>query len=116
MALQQSSGSWINRGVHQEIWPAMGNADVGSILNAPHLPHKVVSVQGTFGAAGGMIIEGNNDGGATYEPLHDPSGNVLTFTQNGSKRIDDAPPYVRPRATGGDGTTSLVVRITSQKY
>jgi hypothetical protein len=113
MATQQSSGTWAARGVHKETWPALGDADTGSSLVAPSLPFKTVTCTGTWGVGGGILIEGSEDG-AAYSTLNDENGNPLLFSANATKKIREMPTYIRPRATGGDGTTAVKVYIVSQ--
>lgn len=75
---------------------------------------RSVQVEGTFGATPGILIEGSNDG-ANYETLNDHLGNALTFTAKGIKSIDQICRFVRPRVTGGDGTTSLTVTMLTRR-
>jgi hypothetical protein len=39
----------------------------------------------------------------------DPQGNALSFTTAKIECISELVRYIRPRVTGGDGTTSLTV-------
>lgn len=109
------AGSWIARVVHSKTWSSLLNGNDGSVLNAPQLNDKTVTVNGTFGAGGSITIEGNNDNGSTWDTMHDVNGNVLTFTANGTKAIAENAAYIRPHVTAGDGTTSLSVVIVSTK-
>lgn len=69
---------------------------------------RSVQVQGTWGAAGGLAIEGSNDG-TNYVTLNHAQGTAATFTADGLKQIVEVPRFARARVTGGDGTTSLNV-------
>lgn len=71
-------------------------------------------VTGTWGVGGAMVIEGSNDG-TTYFTLNDQANAALTLSANALKTVRDTPLYIRPRVTGGDGTTSLTVVAAFQK-
>ena len=93
------------------------NAD-GSGAGYAGAGDRSVQVLGTFGVGGTCIIEGSLDGGTTWAPINDLGGTALSFTAAGIKGIREDVLLVRPRVTGGDGTTSLTVimcvrRLTS---
>lgn len=71
-------------------------------------------VSGTFGVGGTLVVEGSNDG-VTYFTLNDQNNAAVSFTSAGLKTVRDQPLYIRPRVTGGDGTTSLTVIAALQK-
>lgn len=71
-------------------------------------------VSGTWGAGGALVIEGSNDG-TNYFTLTDQANAALTLSANALKTVRDTPLYIRPRVTGGDGTTSLTVVAAMQK-
>lgn len=71
-------------------------------------------VTGTWGVGGAMVIEGSNDG-VTYFTLTDQANAALSLTANALKSVRDTPMFIRPRVTGGDGTTSLTVIAAMQK-
>lgn len=75
---------------------------------------RSVQVEGTFGATPGILIEGSNDG-VNYETLNDHLGVALTFTAKGIKSVDQICRFIRPRVTGGDGTTSLTVTLLTRR-
>lgn len=71
---------------------------------------RSVQVSGTFGGAS-VDIEGSNDG-SNWSTLNDPQGNALTFS--GGSRIEailELSRYIRPKVTGGDGTTAILVSM-----
>lgn len=115
MATVTGVGVWTAKSVHTKTWTPLHQNDVGTVHVAPQLPDKAVTINGTFGAGGSINIEGNSDGGSTYDLLHDVNGNVLTFTANGSKAIAENVTYIRPNCTAGDGTTSLTCIIVGTK-
>lgn len=71
-------------------------------------------VTGTWGAGGALVIEGSNDG-STFFTLTDQANAALSLSANGLKTVRDTPMFIRPRVTGGDGTTSLTVIAAMQK-
>lgn len=71
-------------------------------------------VTGTWGAGGALVIEGSNDG-TNFFTLSDQANAALTLSANGLKTVRDTPMFIRPRVTGGDGTTSLTVIAAMQK-
>lgn len=71
-------------------------------------------VTGTWGASGALVVEGSNDG-VNYFTLNDQNNAAITMSANGIKTVRDAPLWIRPRVTVGDGTTSLVVVAAFQK-
>lgn len=91
----------------------LANGDDGIVLDAINWPDKTVTVRGTFGAGGTVVIEGTDAGGVTYTTLNDSrgEGNALTFTAADTRTILENPGKIRPRVTAGDGTTALTVVI-----
>ena len=71
-------------------------------------------VTGTWGVGGALVIEGSNDG-VTYFTLTDQANAALSLSANALKTVRDTPMFIRPRVTGGDGTTSLTVIAAMQK-
>lgn len=117
---------------YQVVWGPMQSGDVGAAVGstigsgAAAIPapggafcagfaDKSVYVNGIFGAAGSVAVEGNNDGGATFYPLSDPLGNVIAVTAATLKEIMEAVIQVRPHVTAGDGATSLTVTMFLRK-
>lgn len=81
---------------------------------AAYYSDKSAQVVGTFGAGGALIIEGSNaatPGATDWVTLHDPQGNLLSFTAADIEVVLENVRHVRPRVTGGDGTTNLSVYI-----
>lgn len=90
-------------------WPNLAMGDDGEPVEMSFLTDRTVQVVGTFGGAG-VIIEGSLNG-TDYAVLTDPQGNGLTVSAAKIETIMEAVAYVRPRITGGDGTTSLSVTL-----
>ncbi len=85
------------------------NAD-GAPIGMTGSADRSVQVEGTFGAAGNVVIEGSNDG-VNYRVLTDPQGNALNITSAKIEEIIEIVKLIRPRVTAGDGTTSLTVSM-----
>ena len=97
-------------------WTPMTNSgsDVGSPYERPGWADRCVQVFGTFGTGGTVVIEGSNDG-TNYATLADAQGNALSITTAKIEEITCVTRYIRPRITGGDGTTSLTVILSARK-
>lgn len=91
-------------------WSGMANGDVGQPLELSQYTDKSVQVSGAFGAGGVLRWEGSNDG-VNWAVLTDPQGNNLDFVQAKIEMVTEPCAQMRPRVTGGDGTTNLDVTI-----
>jgi len=91
-------------------WLDVTTADTCEAYELPTFADKTVHVTGTPGVGGTVILEGSNLL-VSYDPLHDPQGNNLTFTASGIEMLTENPKSIRPRVTAGDGTTSLTISI-----
>lgn len=89
------------------LWATMANNDVGLPIPASAFADRTFQVDGTFGG-GTVTIEGTLDG-TNYHTLTDSTGLPVTFTAAALKFITEASVQIRPKVTGGDGTTSLNV-------
>jgi hypothetical protein len=90
------------------------NGEAGAAQEELSSGDRCFQVTGTFGTGGTVIIEGSVDGTNWFQ-LRDPSSTLLSFTAAGLKAVLEAVPYIRPRVTGGDGTTSLVCLISLRR-
>lgn len=95
---------------HVYTYAGMANGDDGKPLEQAENADRSVQVDGTFGLAGNLAIEGSNDG-ITYYVLTDPQGNSLNFTSGKIEAVTEATRFIRPRVTSGDGTTNLTVNM-----
>jgi len=91
-------------------WPSLANGDDGGPVGGSGWADKSVQVEGTFGGGGTVVLEGSNDG-TNYRTLNDPFGVPLSFTAAGIHAITEATRYIRPRVTGGDGTTGITATV-----
>lgn len=92
------------------LWTPLANSDDGAPAAFIGSGDRTVQVTGTFGTGGTVIIEGSLDG-TTYFQLRDPTHTVISLTAAGGRAVLENVPWIRPRVTGGDGTTSLTVRM-----
>jgi len=80
------------------------NGDTGSPMVLGR--NAFFQATGTFGTGGSVQLEGSNDG-TNWGAL---SPSALTGAGLfGTLRKTEAPLYIRPHCTAGDGTTSIVV-------
>lgn len=114
MAVTAHQSLLLYRGVLQTKWLAVPNGNQGSAEAVGAYPDKSVQVEGTFGTGGSVTIQGSNDGGTTWETLHDPLGAALTFTAAGLKQVLEGVDQIRPTVTAGDGTTSLNISMVAR--
>lgn len=105
------------KGVAKSTWASLTTTDAdGSPLDAPNYPQKTVAVVGTFGAGGELTVEGllPDNTWVTLKDNLPAGGSPLVFSTAGMMPIAENPLKIRPRVTGGDGTTSLTVTIISE--
>jgi len=125
MATVSGTGVWLARGVYKHTWVLSGVSSVGRPATLASLPDKVVSVRGTFGAAGvSLSILGSNASGpatgalatSTAFVLNDSrgEGNALAFTAVDGRQVNENPNLIFPKITLGSGTTALTVEVVAQ--
>jgi hypothetical protein len=97
-------------------WANLTNAgsDSGQPVQRPALVDRSVQVTGTFGTGGTVVFEGSNDG-VNYSTLSNLQGNAISITAAGLTQVTEASAWMRPRITGGDGTTSLTVTVCARR-
>lgn len=93
----------------------MANGDSGQVFSGPDYGgDATVTFEGTFGVGGSITLNGSNDN-VNFYPLTDPQGNAITKTAAATETIEEAPLYIRPNVTAGDGTTLLQCRVLFRK-
>ena len=96
-------------------WTGLLNTDDGAPAELADYPDRSIQVQGTPGATPNLRIEGSNDG-TNYVALTDPQGNALNVTTSGViEQVQEITRYIRPRVTGGDGTTNWTVTFFGKR-
>lgn len=97
-----SNNSANNAIIHR--WSITTGGDTGAPVTMHEFPDKTVQVTGTFGS---VTLRGSNKAApsdataADWFNLHDPQGNVLTFTAAGGALIAENPLWISPITTGG---------------
>ena len=99
-------------GVKIVTWSPLTSSNVdGTPFVCPMFSDKSVQVYGTFGGAT-VTVQGSNDSSSpTYATLADPQGNALTVTLAKIEQVLENTYSVRPLLSGGDGTTSITVKM-----
>lgn len=91
-------------------WEPMGEKDEGEPIVFDLLVkyrNRAFQVTGDFAGAE-LLLEGTNDG-QNWAPLIDPQGVPLHITWIGIYSVNQTVMQVRPRVSGGDEQTQLVV-------
>lgn len=91
-------------------WATMVQGDDGDPIPIDTLVQyldRTFQVTGTFGGAS-LVIEGTNDG-TNWATLSDPNGVALSITSAGIYQVIQVTLKMRPRVSGGGGSTSLDV-------
>lgn len=91
-------------------WTGLTNGTTGETGTTASYRDRSVQVTGTFGVGGTVVIEGSNNG-TTWHTLRDSNETPLSFMSADLAVILEPTRYIRPRVTGGDGSTNLSVTI-----
>lgn len=99
-------------------WANLLNGDTGQALQIPGAADRTVQVDGTMGVGANLQMEGSLDEAnpTNWFVLTDFQDIAITFTTasgGGIKIIAEAPLWIRPHVTTGDGTTDLNCRLLS---
>lgn len=100
--------------VHLYAWLAVANGDTGAPITLDNRVDLTVTIDGTFGTGGSCTLKGSNDG-TNYYALTDPQGTAITRTTAAIKQVTEAPRYVRPEVTAGDGATAIDIRLVARR-
>jgi len=95
-------------------WLAVANGDTGAPIETFNLVDMTVTIEGTFSTGGSCTMQGSNDG-STWHSLTDPQANAITKTAAGIEVIVEAPRYIRPSVTAGNGSTAIDVRLLARR-
>lgn len=95
------------------IWAGLAASDDGQRAEHTGSGDRTVQVAGTFGGAS-AALEGSLDG-ANWFTLRDTQGNTLVFTTPGLRSVLENAPYMRPKITGGDGSTSITAILNVRR-
>jgi len=116
MAVRSSTRTEIRSGLPTAMigWTGLLNGDTGEAIELVDYADRTATITGTFGTGGSITMQGSNDN-SNWFSLTDPQGNAITKTAAGMEIIVEAPLYIRPSVTAGDGTTSLTVQILCRR-
>jgi len=101
-------------------WPGLGADDDGEPVGYAGYSDRTMQVIGTFGTGSSVGIEGTlAPDQAGFEPLLDPQDNsVISITSASAQKIESIKElrhWIRPKVTGGDGTTNLTVYLMMRR-
>lgn len=96
-------------------WGPMANSDTGQPYSDWGNFARSVQVEGAFGSAGSISIEGSNDG-VNWHVLLNAAGSAATLTAAGIINIQTNAANIRPHVTAGDGTTALTVTMLAYRH
>jgi hypothetical protein len=100
-------------------WADLGNADDGSPVSIPYAADNVIQIEGTFGGAT-CVFEGSNDG-TNWHTLHSErissnSSMTLSVTSAALRHVLEQAVYLRPKTSGGTGTSLTVTMVSRAMY
>lgn len=120
MSVVNGNSQFRQHNVLESTWAAIPSGSTGTPEQLSRWPVHSIFVTGTFGGAT-VTVEGSDDG-VTYFTLtaENPAGgaDVLVSTTVAQRfdAVNVVPLHIRPKTTGGDGTTAVTVIITSKGY
>lgn len=100
--------------VQQWTWSTITNGDTGLPVEWIQHADRCVSVTGTFGVGGTVVIQGSNDNTNWYT-LNNAQSVALSLTAAGLKQVVELPRYMRPAVTAGDGATDIDVILIMRR-
>jgi len=95
-------------------WSGLLPTDTGATIELIDYADKTATITGTFGSGGSITLQGSNDG-TNWFSLNDLMFSPITRTSAAMTLILEAPRYIRPVVTAGDGTTNLTVQICCKR-
>ena len=104
--------SWGNN-VVTFTWAGITAGSTMKAVSGPGWVDRSIQVEGTFSAASTITAQGSNDS-TNFHTLHDPFSNLISFAAAGLTQIIEVTNNFKPVLTGGDGTTSLTVTLTTR--
>src|SRR3990167_10846643 len=78
-------------------WSGLLNGDTGTPVEFSNYSQRTIQVNGTFGAAGSVRVEGSNDDEVTWEILTDEAAAALVFTASGIGNVAEMVEKIRPK-------------------
>ena len=105
--------AWVGEAIYTWTPLTTTNAD-GQPAQYQGAGDRVIQVNGTFGIAGNVTLQGSCDG-TNWFTLDNPQGTALNFTAGGLKEVLENCPYIRPFVTAGDGTTAITAILAVRR-
>lgn len=97
------------------VWTGLLNGDDGQRYENPGRADRSIQFTGTPSVGGTIILEGSNlpnpATNADYFVLSDPSSTAISKTAASIEAVLELPRWIRPRVTGGDGSTNFQARL-----
>lgn len=118
MPTRTASSNTILPDVIDVTWTGLLNGDDGSWFDSRNFADRTFQVFGTPGVGGSITLQGSNDQSdppTNAFTLTNHVGATLVFAAAGGGTSAEAPRWVRPLVTSGDGTTSLTVRLVARR-
>ena len=107
-----------NNIVYRFVWTGLLNGDDGSPVRIPGAADMTVqAIQVAAGTGDTIILEGSCEDdadGATYFQMRDSGDNLISFTGSDGEAVAPIATHIRPRVTGGDGTTNFTVILLAR--
>lgn len=114
MATRTLTATPVYPNVRLVVWTGLLNGDQGSPWEVGDFADYTIQIVGIFGAGGTIVFEGSNDG-TTYFTLNDVQAAAISKTTAALEQVAEAPRYVRPSVTAGDGSTSLTCTLYARR-
>lgn len=103
-------------------WAALTTTDnYGSPVELPGWSDRSIQLLGTLSTGGAVTMYGSNKASPTltddvdWSILTDPQGNNIALSTLKIEQILEVTRWIRPKITGGDGSTSLNVHLLLSK-
>jgi hypothetical protein len=98
------------------VWTLASN-ESGDPVQFTEFSDKCVQVSGSFSGGAAVLIEGSNDltSPTTWTTITDPQANALSKTSAAIEQILETPMWIRPRISGGDGSTAIRIAIVARR-
>ena len=92
-------------------WETVGQSDTFEEVKFTRVPYAIsMQATGTFSGSAAIALHGSNDG-TNYAALNDRSGTAISLTAAGLVSCGDAPLYLKPVLSSGDGSTDVDVTM-----
>jgi len=102
--------------VHRFVWTGLLNGNSGTPISIPGAADMTVqAIQVAAGVGDTVILEGSlEETPATYFQMRDGGDNLISFTGSDGGAVSPVVLHVRPRVTGGDGTTNFTIILLAR--